>query len=348
MCITKQSKTGDKQTKEMFTEREFEDMLSRSKLLAGTEKRTIENESLCFIKDGRSQCQACVKPLNNICHCGNPVHKKQLIEWKEKKEKQSRLQCSPHDVPDIEETSTNFRIEALRAIASANIPLTALEDMRSFIEYFSKPGYRLGHVRDIPRNYAGILHRTLKMEIKHVLNRSFNQFGLIFDGTPSFAEAEAIKIRVVTKKYEIMELLVKVACFQKKLNSNNIVNHIISTIQSDLLLHVENWRTSQQDRASTNTAALRKIKETILGANPTKNDCVSHKFSNAGKAMIQDDHAPYANLFRKIWQAIIQYPGQARDLACRIFIEPVKESGGVRFFKKYEQIQQITQIVREC
>ena len=187
-------------------------------------------------------------------------------------------------------------------------------------------------MRDIPRNYAGVLHRKLKMEIKGVLNRSFCQFGLIFDGTPSFAEAEAIKIRVVTRKYEIMELLVKVACFKQKLNSDNIVNHIISTIQSDLLLHVDNWRTSQQDRASTNTSALRKIKDTINGANPTRNDCVSHTFSNAGKAMTDGDIATYANHWRKLWQSIIQYPGQARDLASRIFAESVKESGRVRFF----------------
>jgi hypothetical protein len=58
--------------------------------------------------------------------------------------------------------------------------------------------------------------------------------------------------------------------------------------------------------------------------------------------MIDGDNAPYATHWRKIWQSIIQYPGQARDLASRIFTESVKESGGVRFFKKYEQIQQIT------
>jgi hypothetical protein len=100
----------------------------------------------------------------------------------------------------------------------------------------------------------------------------------------------------------------------------------INTIQSDLLLHLEKWRTYQQYRASTNTAALRKIKESILGANQTKNDFVSHSLIK----LIEGDHAPYANVFKKIWQAIIQYSGQARDLARRIFMELVEESGDVR------------------
>jgi len=92
---------------------------------------------------------------------------------------------------------------------------------------------------------------------------SYQHFGLIFDVIPSFAEAEAIKVRFVTKKFDMNELLVKLSCFKKKMNSDNIANHLIQTIKYDLGLDVGDWYTSQQDRASTNLAALRKIKENI-------------------------------------------------------------------------------------
>ena len=54
---------------------------------------------------------------------------------------------------------------------------------------------------------------------------------------------------------------------------------------------------------------------------------------------------------------MIQYPGAARDLAASKFGETVKESGGVRFYKVWEQIGQIsdyslakllTEVVVEC
>lgn len=37
----------------------------------------------------------------------------------------------------------------------------------------------------------------------------------------------------------------------------------------------------------------------------------------------------------------MQHPGKARELSHTIFDEPPKNSGGVRFYAKYEQIFQI-------
>ena len=61
------------------------------------------------------------------------------------------------------------------------------------------------------------------------------------------------------------------------------MNHLAQTIINELDLRLEYWLASQQDRASTNSLALRKLKETEIGANQTRNDCCLHKFSNAGK-----------------------------------------------------------------
>ena len=85
--------------------------------------------------------------------------------------------------------------------------------------------------------------------------------------------------------------------------------------------------------ASTNLAALNTIKEKVNGANPSRNDCCAHAFSNCGQAMIHSEIPKYGSLFRKVYQKIIQDPGAARDLVALKFGETVKESDGVRFYK---------------
>ena len=72
------------------------------------------------------------------------------------------------------------------------------------------------------------------------------------------------------------------------------------------------------------------------------NFCCSHTLNNAGKKMIgKDGSAPYAEEFRIFFQNVIQYPGKARDCASKVFGENVLNTGGVRFFVKYEQINQM-------
>ena len=53
------------------------------------------------------------------------------------------------------------------------------------------------------------------------------------------------------------------------------------------------------------------------------------------------ESVPFAENYRKLWQSVIQYDGKARDYAVTKFKEPVKVLNGVRFFQKFEQIDQI-------
>ena len=46
-------------------------------------------------------------------------------------------------------------------------------------------------------------------------------------------------------------------------------------------------------------------------------------------------------MFLNHWQVMIQYPGSARDFSKYLMGETVAESGGVRFFKKFEKIQHV-------
>jgi len=60
--------------------------------------------------------------------------------------------------------------------------------MAPFLTKYSKPECILGHVRELPRSYAKNLHEKLQQELKAIISECFPEFGIIFDGTPSFAE----------------------------------------------------------------------------------------------------------------------------------------------------------------
>ena len=61
-------------------------------------------------------------------------------------------------------------------------------------------------------------------------NRVYDEFGVTFDITPSFEEAEAIVVRAVTKDWEVIELLVRCGMYEHKLSSDQLSSHIINAI----------------------------------------------------------------------------------------------------------------------
>ena len=63
--------------------------------------------------------------------------------------------------------------------------------------------------RDLINNYISMVIKTLIDNIQTILHKgSFNESSLTFYGTPAFTEFEAMIIRVVTKDYHDLKLLV--------------------------------------------------------------------------------------------------------------------------------------------
>ena len=236
-----------------------------------------------------------------------------------------------------------YRYDALLAAAQANTPIKEIIDLgESWLEKYT--GLTLGNRGDLVNMCASAVLDTIIERLCYIIgsDASFDEYSITFDGTPSFAEAEAITIHFVTKEYHVVELLVKCSLFEKKLDSEKLGNHVVDTIVNRLGLELKNWLACQQDRASTNKCCLRLISEKFKDASPTKNYCCSHGFSNSGNKVVgKKGIAQHAELFRKQWQVVINHPGKARDRFRDIFHESILTAGGVRFFARYEQICQI-------
>ena len=180
------------------------------------------------------------------------------------------------------------------------------------------------------RVYGPIAHKDHIRKIIDIVANSKYEYGVIFDGTPSFAEAECVMLRLLTNNLNIVDLVVRIGLFDEKMNNETLSNHLIETIQGRLNLDVKNWITSMSDCASTNIATLKNLTDKMPHLSPFKAYCINHGFSNTSKQL--HGTAIYGEKFQNIWPKTIQFPGKARKYTRSIFREEIRTSGGVRFF----------------
>ena len=288
-------------------------------------------------------CKICSATVTHVRHMHTHIstkkHKTNVISFRLNNQKctQAMVHLNTNSTVLSPEEKV-YRMNLLKTVALANVSLNSLSDMAPFLDFYTKEGLNVGWARDLARGYAKHVKEGLVLEVKDLLGKSYKQFSISLDGTPSFAEAECVILRVVTKDLQIVEIVVRLALFEKKINSDALANHILKTIRVRLNLEVDNWMAVQLDRASTNKAAVRKLMATNLNINPSTNYCCSHGLNNVGKKF--SESCKYADMFRRHYQAIIQYQGKARDYATSLFQTSVVTSHGVRFFQKLEQILQ--------
>ena len=97
----------------------------------------------------------------------------------------------------------------------SNIPLRNLTELsENLVQNYSKNtlGCRVALVNPYYQIISEIIYCTYHKILSTVC---FDEFSLTFDDTSSFVEVEAIIIRVVAEKSEIMEVLVCCNLFQK-------------------------------------------------------------------------------------------------------------------------------------
>jgi len=311
---------------------------------------SLKGEGLSYIRSVGVKCGFCNKLLNNVRrldrHCATKSHKKN------KNNAGNNIKMIHTTLETIEANREEneaggslpaavkaHRQQALREICKACVPVTAFKSMSKWIDSISQIGISIGDAKMLPVLYATSLQLQLEGEIKTVLKDCFSEYGLTFDGTASFAKAEAIKYRGVTLEFEIVELLLHVELYKDSLSGNNLAANLAIAVEKNDL-EFEAMRTVQKDRAATNGKALNDMRAVQGGPDPTEFDCNSHTLSNTGSKLIEKDNAKYCESFRKKYQGIIQYPGNARSLAKQKYGEEVREAGGVRFCRHLEQVMQ--------
>ena len=85
----------------------------------------------------------------------------------------------------IEEDIHLYRANMLQAAYTAKVSMKQLTEMRPIIEKHTLKS--LGNPKHLPETYSELLKDKIKEYLQEIFGKSFPEFSVIFDGTPSFA-----------------------------------------------------------------------------------------------------------------------------------------------------------------
>jgi hypothetical protein len=235
---------------------------------------------------------------------------------------------------------TKYRARMLNMFCKANIPIAAVDTMEEDLAEVAGDGRTLGGQRGLS-DLVQPLHAEHIADIKEIASECYPEYSLIVDGSPLFAEAVAMKIRLVHKaSFKIVELLVKCKLYTTGLNGENTAGEILEVLEEDIKLPIENWVAFMMDRASTNVNAIKIVRERTK-SNPHAAPCCAHGMSNTGKEM----RYPHGKELLNLVGMIVKFSlSKSRVEFHSMFHEQALRGGGVRWYLFYERAKQIVQL----
>ena len=157
------------------------------------------------------------------------------------------------------------------------------------------------------------------------------------DGTPSFAAAEAFKLRAITKDWRIVEVLLRVSLLTKAPDAQGLAASFEVTMK-DFGLLVKHLRVVMKDRAATNQAAINfNLIHAKYGIKPFAADCNPHTVSHVPEKF----KGPCYEKMRKQFGKMIMHGGNSPLQFLQVFGMLPKKGRGVRFYVHWEQCCQL-------
>jgi hypothetical protein len=182
-------------------------------------------------------------------------------------------------------------------------------------------------------HYYFIYRQEHVNEILNLISKSFDDFSVTADGTPTHAEHFCCMLRMVTKEWKIAEIVIRCRAYQSSFNAKTLAGEVLFILEEEYNLKLEHWRCFMADRASVNGAAIRLVVEKTR-LNVLEVPCVSHGLCNAGKKY----HCPHMTYVLQKMNTMLKFKmSKSRDLFREEFKEEPLKGGGVRWFQDWEQ-----------
>eukprot|EP00956_Cyclotella_meneghiniana_P040828 scaffold206395_cov26-Cyclotella_meneghiniana.AAC.2 len=226
----------------------------------------------------------------------------------------------------------------LQVACKANWSLKSIEDNKDILNSVSS--HPIPGRDELSQRYPDLKQMHVD-KIKSLIAECFPQYGIIMDGTPLFAEAEALIIRLVHRKtFKIHQVLIHMELYDGSLDGEMIAQHVKDAITKSVALSLRNLRVTSIDRAGTNKKALNVLEQKdhvkSLGAY-----CVPHGLSGCGK---KRDLTAAENVL-KAHTGMVKYKlCKARTFFRLRFKERAMKRGGVRWGVEHELCAQIDRI----
>mmetsp|Transcript_16893 Transcript_16893/g.36715 ORF Transcript_16893/g.36715 Transcript_16893/m.36715 type:complete len:520 (-) Transcript_16893:171-1730(-) len=217
----------------------------------------MKNEPFWEISNGHLFCGCCnvVVTRKRVAeHCCGSKHKerrdnkpKEDAEAKEAGIKvQARLTEEGLQGSTVDADERKDHMLLMRAFARGNVPLRGADAMAPFLEQWS--GKQVPGRRVLGELFTD-LHKFHLEKIVKKIQECFPEFALIIDGSPFFANAECVIVRLVDRDFNIVELVIHLELYDSALDAEAICDHIISTIEDRMKSDPKSWRAVMLDRA---------------------------------------------------------------------------------------------------
>jgi hypothetical protein len=253
------------------------------------------------------------------------VHAKNLATFEHKGSTQNDIvvaiqQWETRDQPQgrgLAQQTKEFRFAVVDMAYDIDLTADQLAKARPRLERWAKES--MGSVL----GGNGVMKFGEAVEIKEsnarnkLLAGCFAEFGFIFDGTPTFADAEAVLFTVVDRlTWRLMQVLVRVRFLVRSLNGDGTCEMLEDTI-ADTPMKAENARIALCDRCATNLAGIRIFNEQGFPVrNCTVGPCASHTVVHSG----DNFNAPISARFFKLYTKMVKNPGSvARIVIFEVF-----------------------------
>ena len=194
-----------------------------------------------------------------------------------------------------------FRFDLVEAFLSAEILLSKIDHLRSFLK---KYGHRLtahGHLSQMIPSIIEKEKETLKTELSLVDGCS-----VIFDGTTRLGEALAIVVRFVDDEWNVQQRLIRLQVLAKSLKANELAQCLIQSLAVEYSIRPGVLLAAMKDGAAVNHAALEQVK--FFFPQLLDITCFSHTIDNVGK------HFEFRVLdrFSQLWVSMFSHSAAVR------------------------------------
>lgn len=233
----------------------------------------------------------------------------------------------------LDQTTRVFRLDAVRALLSAGIPLAKLDDLRPFLE---KYGHSLTHSSNMS-DLVDFIHKKelddVKKDFKGLL------VSVVFDGASRQGEVLAVVIRYVDPKtLTIVQLLVRVAFFKKSLTGDQTARALSDILLRRLGLEVDAVAAGMRDGAAVNNKGMRRLNEDFTSCFDIL--CCSHTLDRVGRQF----NAPLSKKFMKRWNKVFSHSVAAKARFAEEYGQTWIGKSPTRWWSEYEQEAQIIPI----
>lgn len=191
--------------------------------------------------------------------------------------------------------------------------------------------------------------KNLHMDkIKSLVKECFPEYSIIMDGTPVFAEAECLMIRLVHRKtFKIHQFVLHLQLYAEALDGATIAAHVKEAIEGEINcadedknphgLVMRNLRATAIDRAGTNKTAMDTLHEDE-GVKSFEAYCMPHGISGCGK---KREMSVGETVLHSLGGMSKYSLCKARSLHGLLFGEAPKRRDGPRWWKEHEQCAQV-------